>query len=193
MNRWSHYNENTKYNPPRELYSEAVELVSTDSPLALDIAAGALNETKDMLNKGFRVTATDSNSGITDLGNLINDNNLSTVVVNMEGFDYGIEKFDFIIAMFALPFMKPKLFARTFNKIIPSLKKEGIFAFHLFGKNDDWSGKSEMTFHDQNSAKRLIEGLKIVKFKEIEIDGKIANGDNKHWHVFQIIVIKGSK
>jgi len=47
-----------------------------------------------------------------------------------------------------------------------------------------------MTFHTKEEAERLICGLKIVKFKEEDKEGKTAVGPIKHWHVFHFIAKK---
>lgn len=190
VNRWSQFNKNTAQNPPRDLYLDSAKLVSATTPLAIDIAAGALNETKDMLARGFRVVALDSNPDILKLGKTINDDRLQIVLDNMENYNYGEKKYDFAVAMFALPFIKPSQFAETFHKITASLRSGGIFAFHLFGVDDDWSNNPEMTFHDKVAAHNLVEGLEVVKLREIHNDGATSDGKSKHWHIFQVIVRK---
>ena len=190
MNVWQKFNENTKNNPPRELYIEAIKLIKTQHPNCLDIAAGALNETKDMLKRGCKVTAIDSNDQITQLAKQITTTNLTTVVSTMEDYKYGQNKFDFIVAMFALPFITQEKFENTFLNITLSLKKSGIFAFHLFGKNDDWSKNKKMAFHDKDSIDKLLKNVRILKLKEIEDKGETANGQDKHWHIFQVIIRK---
>jgi len=187
MKKWSQFNKNTQHNPPRDLYLEAVKLIDANNAEALDIAAGALNETKDMLARGFKVTAIDSNTDITALASEINDKNLSVFVSTMQDFEYEVNKYDLVIAMFALPFIDPADFNRTFNKIVKSVKKGGIFAFHLFGVDDEWSNNPKMTFHDKESASKLVDRLEVLRLKELKDVKKIANGTKKNWHVFQVI------
>ncbi len=188
MSRWSLYNQDTKNNPPRELYVEALKFIQSDNVLALDIGAGACNETKDMLSRGFNVVAIDSNREIQEIAAMIGSTNLTAEVSNMEDYSYGNEKYDFIIAMFALPFIEPSNSRDTFSRIIKSLKPGGIFAFQLFGSNDEWATNKNMTFFDEKSAKKLFGDNKQLLFKEVEYDGKMANGSKKHWHVMSCIV-----
>lgn len=190
MNPWSQFNQVTKNNPPRELYLEALKFIKVDSILALDIAAGACNETKDMLSRGFNVVAIDSNPELQEIATIINSDNLTTHVSRMESYDYGTKKYDFIIAMFALPFIEPDNFRKTFNKILESLKPGGIFAFHLFGVNDEWAANKKMTFFDEKSARELVSNNKQLLFKEFNYDGKTADRAKKHWHVIWCILEK---
>lgn len=190
MNRWSQFNQNTNNNPPRQLYTEALRFIKSDDVVALDIAAGACNETKDMLSRGFNVVAIDSNPEIQEIAATINSNNLTTDVSTMEDYDYGSEKYNFIIAMFALPFIEPESFKGTFHRIEKSLKPGGVFAFHLFGMNDDWATNKRMTFFDEKSAKELFDNNKQLLFKEFDYDGKTADGGEKHWDVMRCILEK---
>lgn len=190
MNKWSEFNKNTKNNVLRELYVESVSLLSLKEIEALDIAAGAMNETRDMLGRGFNVTAIDSNEDLRTLAEEFDKKRLKTVVSTMEDYDYGVDRFDFIIAMFALPFIKPDRFTGTFSSIIKSLKQDGIFAFHLFGVNDEWANNTDMTFFNDESARNLLGDLDVIKFKEIKNNDKLASGETKRWHIFQIIIKK---
>ncbi len=190
MNRWSQYNKNTKNRKPRELYLEALEFVKLDNPQALDIAAGPLNETKDMVARGFNVTAFDSNKEVKLLAKSVDSKNLHTEISTMQNYDYGHDKHDLIIAMFALPFIKPEDFHQTFKKIVSSLKRNGIFAFHLFGAADGWASNKNMTFHNPKSVNQLLDGLAVLKLKEINEEAPVADGSTKHWHIFEVIVTK---
>jgi 2-polyprenyl-3-methyl-5-hydroxy-6-metoxy-1,4-benzoquinol methylase len=75
---------------------EAVKLITAQQPKALDIAAGALIEARDMLGKGFNVTAIDSNPDLLRITALINSDKLQAHVSTMEDFQYGSGAFDFI-------------------------------------------------------------------------------------------------
>lgn len=188
MDRWTKFNRDTKDNPLRELYVEAVEHIAKKQPRALDIAAGALNETKDMLGRGFDVTSIDANPDLLRVIQSIDSNALQAYVSTMEDFQYGNEAFDFIVAMFALPFISPNQFDKTFIKIVASLKPGGIFAFHLFGKQGDWPNRQTMTFHDKKSITKLTTGLEVIKCREIVNTQDSKDGATVSDHVFQLIV-----
>ena len=190
MSRWRQFNQNTAHNPPRELYREALKFARSSDSVALDIGAGAGNETKDMLLRGFNVVAIDANPELLEIAQTINSPNLMAVVSRMEDYDYGSEKYDFVIAMFALPFIEPSQFTSVFERILDSFKPGGVFAFHLLGVNDGWSVNNKMTFLTAEAAQALFGDNTQLLFKEAKYNGKMANGENKHWHIFECILEK---
>jgi tellurite methyltransferase len=188
MNRWKQFNQFTKGKPPRDLYLKAADLLDDYKEIcAIDIAAGALNETRDMLQRGFKVTAVDSNPDLIKMAEDIDSDSLQVEVAGMAEFDYGKSKYDFAVAMYALPFIHPTKFDETFAKIVDSLKPGAVFAFNLFGHNDQWYPNPKLTFHSFEEAKTLVNGLEIVSLEDLEGDKKIANGDAKHWHTIYVV------
>lgn len=190
MNQWHQFNQNTAHNPPRELYRAAVKFATSSDSVTLDIGAGAGNETKDMLLRGFKVVAIDANPELLEIAEAINSPNLRGVVSRMENYDYGSKKYDFVVAMFALPFIEPSQFTSVFERILDSLKPGGVFTFHLFGVNDEWSANNKMTFLTTEAAQALFGDNTQLLFKEVKYNGKMANGENKHWHIFECILEK---
>lgn len=66
-----------------------------------------------------------------------------------------------------------------------------MFVGQFFGKNDEWTTNEEsMTFHSREEAEKLLSGLNVVSFEEVESDKKTASGIMKHWHVFNFIAVK---
>lgn len=190
MDKWTQFNHHTRNNPPRKLYLDALKFMVSEDVYALDIAAGAGNETKDMLSRGFSVVSFDSNPDILKVAQKLRSDTLETEISTMEKYEYGKNRFDFIIAMFALPFIKPENFHSIHSRIIESLNTGGIFAFHLFGNNDEWASKKNMTFHTTESAKELFHNNEQLLFQDYEYDGKTADGSKKHWHVISCILKK---
>lgn len=47
-----------------------------------------------------------------------------------------------------------------------------------------------MTFLTKEQVLRLLESFEIIKFEEVEKDGKTGLGKIKHWHTFEIIAKK---
>ncbi len=115
---------------------------------------------------------------------------LQAFTTAFEDFDFPNNTYDIASAMFALPFTEPAHFDEVFEKIKGSLKKGGIFCGQFFGVNDEWSKNPKMTFHTEDQARKLLDGLEIISFKEVEEDSTTANGAPKHWHIFHIIAKK---
>ncbi len=193
---WNEYNKNTANNPPRKLCQEAVQLVDPKDK-ALDVGAGALNDTKYLLDLGFEVTAIDFNPDILNIAKDINDNNLTIKVTALEEYTPQIKTFNYINAMFSLPFVKPEQFDDVFKGLYNSLTSGGIMAFQLFGDKDQWAETTEndrfhnnMTFLTREQVDRLLEDKIIIKNEEVIEETKLAVGGFRKSHEFRIIIKK---
>ena len=49
-----------------------------------------------------------------------------------------------------------------------------------------------MTFFDTNNINEMFKEFKIIKYEEIEKDKKTALGQDKHWHIFDLIYLDTS-
>lgn len=62
---------------------------------------------------------------------------------------------------------------------------------NFFGTRDSWGNiKEKMVFLTKDQVLGLLEQFEIIKFEEIEKDGKTGLGKIKHWHIFEIIAKK---
>ena len=183
---WSEYYEITKANPPSKLLVKALEYV-TNKDKALDIGAGALKDTRYLLNQGFWVTAIDKSPLMVQEAKALGSNKVQAFTTSFEDFAFPKNEYDIASAMFSLPFTEPTHFEVVFNRIKDSLKKGGIFCGQFFGLNDEWSKNPRMTFHSETQVKELLNDLELILFEEIEEDSTTANGTPKHWHIFHII------
>jgi hypothetical protein len=75
----------------------------------------------------------------------------------------------------------------VWQPLVSALDPGGIFAGHLFGDRDTWSGRTEMTILSRREVARLLEGWKVIELRESEWDGTTALGEPKHWHLFEIV------
>lgn len=191
---WDEFNENTKDNPPRQLCQEAIVLVK-DKNRALDVGAGALNDTKFLLTAGFAVTAIDSNPSLVELAKAVHDTRLTVTSIALEDYYPPEGTFDYINAMFVLPFVGHDTFNNVFNRLYHALAPGGIMAFQLFGDQDEWAQQpreqrfhTNMTFMNKQQVDALLANTNIIKNEETLQDGPLANGDKKVWHQFNIII-----
>jgi hypothetical protein len=196
---WDEFNENTKNNPPRSLCQEAVELVAVKNR-ALDVGAGALNDAKYLLSKGFNVLAIDFNPSVITIAATIDNTRLQATVVNLEEFRPPPNTFDYVNAMFVLPFIKTNTFNDVFDGLYGSLAQDGVMAFQLFGDQDDWAKvpanerfHKNMTFLTSMEVDRLLADKKVIKCEETIKDDRLAKGglivrrelhfdENDNWH-----------
>lgn len=190
LNPWQTYHENTKERPPRESLQRALALVE-ERNTALDLGAGALTDTKYLIQEGFeKIVVVDSEPSIGQRSTEINNDRLEVVISKFEDFNFSPNTYDLINAQFSLPFTHPEQFIEVFERLKDSLKQRGVFVGQLFGDRDGWASDSNMTFHTSDQVKELLDGLEVMEFKEEEKDGTTAAGEQKHWHVFHLLARK---
>lgn len=187
-NNWEQYYKNTEERPPRKLLIETMPYVSSKD-FALDLGAGALQDSKYLIENGFsKVIAIDSEKTVAEQN--IKNSKIEVVITPFESFNFPKNKFDLVNAQYSLPFTNPDKFYDVFQSIINSLKENGIFAGQLFGDRDDWRKDTKMTFLTKEEVKKLFDGVEIIKLDEKEGAGKTATGKDKYWHIFDFIVKK---
>ncbi|MDP2705471.1 MAG: class I SAM-dependent methyltransferase [Patescibacteria group bacterium] len=191
---WEKYIKKTESNPPRVLLTEAVEHVRNKDE-ALDLGAGAMNDSKYLLSVGFKhVTAIDSDIAAQEKAKDILGDKFSFFLSSFENFSFPHETYDLINAQYALPYNSPKTFNSLIKNITLSLKPKGVFAGQLFGNKDSWNTEnSGKTFHTKEEAEKLFLDFKIIKFIEEENDKPSVLGKPKHQHLFNFIVSKPEK
>jgi tellurite methyltransferase len=186
-NGWAGYYTATEGRPPREPLVRAVEFLGRPGD-ALDLGCGAGNDTRYLLERGFRVTAVDADPDSFAARQASVDPNLRTIRSTFGDLSFEPAGYDLISAQFALPFTPPEEFPTVFARIVRALRPGGIFTGDLFGNRDAWNVPgSGMTFHSRDEAERLLKSLQVLEFNEVEEEGPLATGELKQWHRFQII------
>lgn len=191
MNKsWSKYYENTKALKPSKFLIEAFNSFDPKPGLAIDLGCGAGRDTRYLLEKGFDVKAVDKDPMAKEhLGPLPSQDRLEFICTSFEDFAYG--HYDLVNAHYALPFTGKDSFDSVINKVIDSINPGGLFVGQLFGVNDEWNTpETQMTFCKRTDVDRLFSNFKTLKISEVNEDGAMANGNSKHWHVFNIIAQK---
>ena len=186
--RFARYIEARRFDPPRPLLVKAAAL-ARHKEHALDGGAGALNATKYLLSAGFaHVTALDAAPRAQQVAAELAEERVTFVRSRFEEFDFPADRYDLVNAEFSLPFMHRSDFARTFGRLLDSLKIGGVFTGQLFGPNDSWNiENSGMTFHTRDEAEAFFGTFELVHFEEEDHPGKTKLGEPKHWHIFHII------
>jgi SAM-dependent methyltransferase len=188
--RWSEYVELTRDSPPRDQTVRAAALVQRKGR-AIDIGAGALNETRFLLEAGFaEVVAIDLEPLDERAAAGLPLDRFTYVRTAFESFDFPPGAFDLVNAQYSLPFIRPTQFNRVFGAIRRSLAPAGIFAGQLFGDRDEWAGDPHTTFRSRIAAMSLFDSLEVIEFDEEEVDDETADRVLKHWHVFHVIARK---
>src|SRR5215469_4090993 len=186
--KWEGFYNITKDRPHWPLLAQAVTLLGREEK-ALDLGCGAGRDTRYLLEQGFYVTAVDSHPQAIALLRDLPQEHLRAVQSSFEDFEF--ETYDLVNAHFALPFMPEERFHEVFARIKRALNVGGIFVGQFFGVNDEWNTpENRMTFLTREQAEVELKGLKVVEFREEDVDSHVADGTPKHWHVFHIIAQK---
>jgi SAM-dependent methyltransferase len=191
MNKsWSKYYENTKILKPSRFLTEAFKSFNPKPGLAIDLGCGAGRDTRYLLEKGFEVKAVDKDPVAKKHLNLLSHQHmLEFICADFKDFVFG--RYDLVNAHYALPFTEKDSFCSVMNKVIGSIKPNGLFVGQLFGVNDEWNTpETKMTFCERKDVDKLFSNFKVVEISEVDRAGIMANGNPKHWHVFNIIAQK---
>lgn len=188
---WRKYYEKTKNNPPRPLLVKALTHVS-DRGSALDVGAGALVDSRYLLEEGFTaVTAFDVDETSRELAAAISDERFFFYKQSFTEFQYVKEAYDLVTGQYAFSFMSVKDFDQVFQQILDSIKVGGIVTGNIFGDRDGWNnGDGTKTFLTKEDCQLLFSDWEILLFNEVERDDETALGVPKHWHEFEIIARK---
>ena len=188
--KWEDFYKITKDRPPWPLLVQAVSLLSQKKD-ALDLGCGAGRDTRFLLEQGFTVTAVDNDPHAIALLADLPQNCLRVVHSSFEAFDF--ETYELVNAHFTLPFAPEDRFHEVFARIKLALNAGGIFVGQFFGVNDEWNTPgNQMTFLTREKAEAELKDLRVLEFREEDVDSHIADGTPKHWHVFHIIAQKES-
>ncbi len=186
--KWKDFYKITKDRPHWPLLEQAISLL-VHREKALDLGCGAGRDTRYLLEQGFYVTAVDSSPHAIALLADFPQDHLRAVQSSFDDFEF--ETYDLVNAHFALPFMPEERFHEVFARVKRALNAGGIFVGQFFGVNDEWNTpENNMTFFTREQAESELRGLKVVEFREEDVDSHVADGTPKHWHVFHIIAQK---
>jgi len=189
MFNWAGYINTTKNKSPRQLLVQALEYTK-NREAALDLGAGALNESKYLLNSGFKKVIAIDGEENSDLISEINNSAFSFAKTTIEDYNFPNNYFDLINAQFVLPFVKKDKINKAMIDIKHSLKNDGILVGQFFGIKDSWNSHGGVCIYTEKEIKYFLSDLDVIYFQEEEKDGQTAMDGEKHWHIFHFIAKK---
>lgn len=184
------YQNSIKINKPSRLLADFFRL-KLDKNLkeknAIDLGCGAGNDTMLLLEKGFNVTAIDSEPQVKEilLKRAQNEQNLNVVTGDFSKVQ--LQKADLINANFSLFFVR-KDFDSFIKNVLQSINKNGYFVGNFLGKEDDW--KKSKTTVEKDELFNYFSKFKILYFSEEKYYKDVLTKKNKFWHVYNIIAKK---
>lgn len=185
--------------PPREtLLTALAQFDAEPTPLeprsAIDLGCGDGRDTVELLQRGWRVLGIDAQPEAIERFRSRTDvdlTQLETKVVRFEEItDFPDGGVDLINASFSLQFCPPDHFPTFWTKIVTALRSGGRFCGQLVGDRDSWAMYPTMTHLTREQVEAYLAPFALEHFEEEDHPGKTALGEEKHWHIFQIVARK---
>jgi tellurite methyltransferase len=191
---WAAYYEKLRERPPRRTLVTALDRFGADAAdsLAVDLGCGDGRDVIEMLRRGWRVVAVDSEpEALKQLQArpLPPHHELTPVQARFEDVPLPLG-LRLVNSSFAMPLCEPEAFRRVWERIRDALPSGGRFSGQWYGPRDTWAGRPGMTFVSRDDALALLAGLDLEMFEEEEDDGVTPRGNAKHWHIFHIVARK---
>ena len=189
---WRKYYEKSlskMHSPRTEL---AIKLNDSNVKIAIDIGCGTGSDTAYILKLGYQVHSFDINPDSTAICvERFSNNPLVTITESsFESFEY--PKCGVVIGNSSLFFAEPIQFKVTWESIVESIEKGGVFAGDFMGINDSWASgfRTSTTPMSRLEVEALFKDFEIIHFYERDEIGQTAIGQTKHWHTFSVVALK---
>jgi tellurite methyltransferase len=193
--RFSAYYRAVEGRPPRETLLNALDRVDTEtSPthFAIDLGCGDGRDTVELLRRGWQVLGIDANEdAIARLRDRpdINRDLLQTQLIHFEELET-LPAADLINASFSLQFCLPASFPTLWEMIVTSLRPGGCFCGQFMGDRDTWATDPGFNSHTRTAVEAYLQPFDVEYFEEEEHSGTTPLGEEKHWHLFQVVARK---
>lgn len=197
---WTNYYQAVAGRPPRETLITALDAFATEpltesaARFAVDLGCGNGRDTVELLRRNWLVLAVDGEREAIAQLNQRSGIDLSRLETRVQPFESLIlpTAVDLINASFCLPFCPPDQFPTLWQKIVTALRPGGRFCGHLFGDRDSWTKYPNRTHHTRSQVDELLLPFEIEQLEEEEHPGKTALGEEKYWHIYNIVARRKS-
>ena len=188
---WGEYYDKLRDRPPRKTLVAALDAFGAPPPdaLAVDLGCGAGRDIVEILRRGWKVVAVDSEPEALRQLEARKLEGITPVLARFEDVPLPIGV-QLVNSSFALPLCEPARFHEVWQRIADALPAGGRFSGQWYGTRDSWNGRPGMTFLDQAEALALLAGFAVEMFEEEEADSTTPRGRTKHWHIFHIVARK---
>jgi tellurite methyltransferase len=188
---WEPYLKKTLEWPSRPFIARSLSKIPNPKAgaIALDVGAGAGNETLLLLEKGFDVIAIDSEKVAFDLmlkrpEIIKHQSHLKTIQSTFQNIDFeSLPLVDAVVASFSIPFCPPTHFNEFWQNLVSKIKPGGYFIGNTFDLGfTKFQRRPSMTFHDKQQTLDLFKDFNIVYFDEVKKESK-ENGQFEHFYI----------
>lgn len=191
---WGAYYQKLRDRPPRRTLLTALDRFGAEAAgsLAIDLGCGDGRDVIEMLRRGWRVVAVDSEpEALRQLQarDLPEGHDLTPLLARFEEVPLPLG-LRLVNSSFAMPLCEPDAFRRLWERIREALPAGGRFSGQWYGPRDSWAGRPGLTFLDRDEALALLQDFDLELFEEEEDDGTTPRGNAKHWHIFHVVARK---
>ncbi len=188
---WGEYYDKLGDRPPRKTVVAALDAFGETPPdaLAVDLGCGAGRDIVEILRRGWKVVAVDSEPEALRQLEARELPGISPILARFEEVPLPIGV-QLVNSSFAMPLCEPERFHELWMRIAEALPAGGRFSGQWYGVRDSWAGRPGMTFLERDAALTLLNGFEIEMFDEEEADSTTPRGTPKHWHIFHIVARK---
>ncbi len=191
---WAAYYRTLRDRPPRKTLVRALDLFGAppDDALAVDLGCGDGRDIVEILRRGWRVVAVDSEpEALRQLAarDLPTSDRITPMLATLQEVPLPLG-LHLVNSSFAMPLCDSSAFHGLWERIRDELPSGGRFSGQWYGPRDSWLGKPGMTFVSRADAERLLDGMDVEMFDEEESEGVTPRGKSKHWHIFHIVARK---
>jgi SAM-dependent methyltransferase len=198
VGNWGPYFDATCQRDCSALLIESLRHVD-ERGLAVDLGAGAMNDSIRMLHHGFRkVTAVDAATDSKPYADKVRaafGPRFEFCNGRFCDFPFETESSDLVHANFSLPFHGDAGFDELIRTALESVKVKGVFSAIFFGYEDEWTRtKPDLAFRSKEQIEQMLSGFELaVPLREFKrdsgvIDAKAPSGRRtKFWHYFQVV------
>lgn len=191
--KWQDYFDRTSISPANELLVNTIKGYDYLDPrniVAFDLGAGYGNETKYLLEQGFRVYAIDfhekSIESLHNRADLKNYRTLNVIQSDFQSLDWSqYPDADIIVAINSISFVNTHEFNTVWKEMTNNLKPGGIFVGRLFGDKLKWPNMYNMHLINIDSIKLMTQQYDVIYLNEI----KKQEGESFQ-HAFEIVLKK---
>jgi SAM-dependent methyltransferase len=202
---WRDYTLNTLNQKRRPTLVEGLaKLTELRDPVgtlrAVDLGAGAGNDTRFLLAEGHRVHSVEPDPfAVAVIEECARQQGtaarLEVQEATFEAMELPEDTFDFANASLSLPFATPETFDRVWDEIAESLVVGGVFSGNFFGPEHEWAEDPGMTFLGEDEVRALFSRhpFEILELREENRETDLANGGMARFHTFSVIAVRRSQ
>ena len=190
----------TENRQPREPLVKAVSLLpsSSGNDVAIDCGCGAGSTIAYLRDQGLTVHGFDLEAESIERCQRRFSNDPSVHLTQASFSDFNYPAANLIVADASLFFCPRSDFPNVWDKISNALQPGGVFFGGFLGPNDTMATDlydrdafwPDVCTFTEPELRPFFKDFEIAEWVEHEIDGKTAQGEDHHWHIFAVIAIR---